>query len=234
MGGAALLAGAAHGQVSGSLTLDSDYRFRGVSVGEGRPAARAGVNYDAAGGWYAGGSFTRAQYASGSRYSQVTAYGGRVVALTPALNLDAGATYWWFSGGGGYNFAEAYAAVMSREWSMRVNYSPNYFRDGFRTLYFDATAHRLITDTWRVFVHAGALVRVSPRPAAVDYYSDYSYNTGPEPTRTRWDVRAGIGWNVTDDIDLQLAWARASRNGPIPATREGVRGGWVGSATWSF
>jgi uncharacterized protein (TIGR02001 family) len=231
VGSAALFAGAAHAQVSASLTVDSDYRFRGVSLGNGRPSARAEANYDASNGWYTGGSFARAEFSDGGRYSQVTAYGGRVVPLTPTLNLDAGASLWWFSGGG-YNFVEAYAAVLSREWTLRVNYSPNYFDESLKTLYFDATAHRLITDTWRVFVHAGALVRVS-QPAPVDY-SDYRNGSGAEPGRMRWDVRAGIGWNATGNLDLQLAWTKAGRTGPIPTTREGGRAAWVGSATWSF
>src|SRR5690349_12947644 len=46
---------AALAQVSGSVALLSDYRFRGVSLSNGKPVAQAGVAYDAPQRWYAGG-----------------------------------------------------------------------------------------------------------------------------------------------------------------------------------
>jgi hypothetical protein len=226
-----LVARGALAQASASLTLDSDYRFRGVSLCGSWPSVRADVNYDAARGWYAGGSIARAQFPGGDRYFQLTAYGGRVIALTSALNLDTGASLWRFSGGG-YDFAEAYVGLIAREWSVRLNYSPNYFHEGVRTLYFDANAHQLITGDWRVFAHLGELVRVSP-PGPLDPY-DYASGSRAAPRRTRWDVRAGLGWAASDTLDLQLAWTRASRSGPVPSTSQGGRTAWIASAAWSF
>lgn len=49
--------------VSGEVTLASDYRFRGVSFSRGQPAAQAGVELDGTSGWFAGlwGSVSRDQ-----------------------------------------------------------------------------------------------------------------------------------------------------------------------------
>jgi uncharacterized protein (TIGR02001 family) len=231
--GCALLLGArvALAQVGGTVTVESDYRFRGVSLGGNRPSARAGINYDAPDGWYAGGSAARAQYAPGYRYWQMALYGGRVVALSSALNLDMGASTWRFSSGN-YSFAEAYAGLLAREWSVRLNYSPNYFHEGLKTLYLDANVHRLLTDDWRVFAHAGELVRVS-HAAPSDPY-EYWYGPAQPRPRTAWDVRAGLGWTATEALDLQLAWTRVRSDGPAPIIRRGGRRGWIASASWSF
>ena len=56
----ALIAANVSAQVSGSLTLVSDYRFRGVSLSHNNPAAQLGAVYDDARGWYAGAFAVRA------------------------------------------------------------------------------------------------------------------------------------------------------------------------------
>lgn len=226
-----LCAPGAFAQASASITVESDYRFRGVSIGDSRPSVRAEVDWDGEHGWYAGGTIARAKFPGGDRYTQLALYGGRVVALTPALNLDTGASFWRFTGGG-YDFAEAYAGLVARDWNVRLNYSPNYFHEGVRTLYIEAAARRMITDEWRLFAHAGELVRVSA-PGPVDP-EDYANGSGSVPGRTRWDVRTGIGWTPLENLDLQIAWVRASRGGPIPTTSRGGRPEWIASAAWSF
>jgi uncharacterized protein (TIGR02001 family) len=229
----ALLVGArnAFAQASASITVESDYRFRGVSLADSRPSVRAEVGYDADHGWYAGGAIARAQFPGGDRYTQLALYGGRVLPLTPSLDLDTGASFWKFSGGG-YDFAEAYAGLVGREWSLRLNYSPDYFHEGVKTVYLEAAARHMITDEWRLFAHVGELVRVSP-PGPVDP-DDYANGSGAVPRRTRWDLRTGLGWTPTANLDLQLAWVRASRSGPIPITSRGGRAEWIASATFSF
>jgi uncharacterized protein (TIGR02001 family) len=229
----ALLLGArgAFAQASASITLESDYRFRGVSLGNDRPSARLELDYDASHGWYAGGAIARAEFPGGDRYTQLAIYGGRVFPLTAALSLDTGASLWRFTGGG-YDFAEVYAGLVAREWNVRVNYSPDYFHEGVKTVYVEAAARHLITDEWRVFAHGGELVRISA-PGPVDP-SDYDNGSGAVQRRTRWDVRTGLGWTATPSLDLQLAWTHASRGGPVPTTRRGGRAAWIVSAALSF
>src|SRR5439155_7805223 len=52
--GHVLVAIEALGQVSGSASLVSDYRFRGVSLSQEKPALQLNVLYDDQSGWYAG------------------------------------------------------------------------------------------------------------------------------------------------------------------------------------
>ncbi len=51
----ALLSGNVAAQLSGTVSLLSNYRFRGISLSADEPAAQLGLAYDDAQGWYAGG-----------------------------------------------------------------------------------------------------------------------------------------------------------------------------------
>src|SRR3954462_13454357 len=48
------VAGSAAAQLSGTVAGVTDYRYRGVTFSDRRPAAQAGLTYDDASGWYAG------------------------------------------------------------------------------------------------------------------------------------------------------------------------------------
>ena len=54
-----LCASEACAQVSGSVTLVSDYRYRGISLSDGRPTAQLSVAYDRPDGWYMGAFASR-------------------------------------------------------------------------------------------------------------------------------------------------------------------------------
>jgi hypothetical protein len=73
---AALLPLAALAQWGGSLTLDSDYRFRGVTLSDSKAAVRLDGNFDSGSGWYAGGAAIQAQLTDSDRYGQLFGYGG--------------------------------------------------------------------------------------------------------------------------------------------------------------
>ena len=222
----------ASAQASLTISADSDYRFRGVSLGGDHASVRAELAYDGADGWYAGASAARAEFATGDRYALLTAYAGRAVPLTPTVDVDAGASGWAFSGGS-FDFAEAYVGLVAPSWSLRLNASPDYFGRHTATLYLDGSAQRLLSDNVRVFLHAGGLVASSAHTRAAGYAAPaYAQPAGAK--RVRWDLRAGIGWNVRANVDLQLAWVTTSAGGPFPAPRPGRRSGWTASASYSF
>ncbi|TWI13511.1 uncharacterized protein (TIGR02001 family) [Lysobacter ruishenii] len=75
----------AHAGVIGSVTLASDYIFRGVSQTNGDPAVQAGVEYAADSGVYAG--------AWGSNVSWLSDYGATGLAVSNSLELDVCAGY---------------------------------------------------------------------------------------------------------------------------------------------
>ena len=53
-------------QISGTVSLVSNYRFRGISLSADEPAAQLGIAYDDATGWYAGGFASTVEFPQSS------------------------------------------------------------------------------------------------------------------------------------------------------------------------
>ena len=184
-------AGATRAQLGGSVSLQSDYRFRGLSLSDEKPSARLTLSLDDASGWYAGASVAGVR-AEGERRAQLLLYGGRAARLGNGLTWDAGATSVHVAGSADTDYAELYAGLVGDRWTARVHFSPEYYGRSERTLYAEANAAQPLTSRWRLFGHAGALVRLD--------------GAGPAGGRqVRADVRAGVAAGV-DAWDVQLAW----------------------------
>ena len=220
---ALLLPGAARAQLSGSVTVDSDYRFRGVSLSGSKPSIRLDANYDGPSGWYAGAAATQAQVSGSDRYAQLLGYAGYVRSIAPGRALEFGASYSHFIDKRPYDFGEAYAGLLSDNWTLRLHYSPDYFGRHVQTLYLDASGHWRLGERARVFGHAGLLT-----PLAGGYPGDSDGN------RSRADILVGVGWGL-GDADLRVAWTLATAGGPFPAVGpQQHRGAWLFSASYSF
>ncbi len=91
---ACLLAGAARAEVSGSASVVSDYRYRGVSLSNGEPAAQVDLNYDDRSGAYAGAFVSNVRLGTPpAALVQWVPYGGASLRLANGVALDAGASY---------------------------------------------------------------------------------------------------------------------------------------------
>ena len=216
-----MLGGAARAQLGATVSVESDYRFRGVSLSESKPAWRLTVNHDFVSGAYAGASATSVEIARGDRYSQVVGYAGYVTRPVDGRSLEFGASYSHFTGNSSYDYLEAYAGVLAERWSLRVHYAPDYFGRGVQTAYVDANAHWPLDEHVRLFGHTGALVPLA------------GHSFGPDERRTRLDLRLGLGVTA-GPLDVQLAWVEASRGGPYPAVYGSRRSTWQLSALLSF
>ena len=210
---------AAQAQLGASLAVDSDYRFRGVSLSESGPSLRASFNYDAPNGCYGGASATRVELARGDRYAQLLGYAGCVVTAGLGKHLEAGATFSHFTGDSSYDFGEGYVGVLAERWSARIHFAPDYFGRRVSTAYGEFDIHTLLDENFRLFGHAGAILRTG--------------GSGGGASRTRADVRLGAGWSG-HGLDVQIAWLAASRGGPYPAVYDKRRGAWVAGASYSF
>ncbi len=189
----------ASAQVSGSLSLVSDYRFRGESLSDEQPAAQMNVVYDHPAGWYAGAFGSTIQLAKqSSRNLQVLAYAGYARRTTSGRSWELGADYSAFSGAGDYNYEEVYAGVVSGNVSGRIYYAPDYFGRGPGTLYAELNGSRRFQNLLRLLGHFGVLRRNS-----VSMVTDGS-------GRYRFDVLTGVGIDL-GQASIQLAWV-ATRN----------------------
>jgi len=211
--------GAAQAQLGATLGVESDYRFRGVSLSDSKPAWRLTLNHDFVSGAYAGASATRVELARDDRYSQLVGYAGYVTRLRDVGSIEVGASFSHFTGDASYDYLEAYVGLLMERWALRVHFAPDYFGRGVRSAYLDANVHWPLNETFRLFGHAGALA-VLASPWADD-------------KRTRFDMRLGLGASA-GAFDVQLAWVEASRGGPYPAVYAGRRSTWQLSALLSF
>ena len=210
---------AARAQLGGTLAIESDYRFRGVSLDGSGPSLRGSFNYDASNGCYGGASATRVEPEQGDRYFQVLSYAGCAAPIGVDRQVEAGATYSHFTGESRYDFAELYVGLLAGRWGARLHFAPDYFGRNVSTLYAEFDAHTVLDENFRLFGHLGVITRIS--------------GNGGGESRARGDLRIGAGW-VWHGLDLQLSWVGATDGGPYPAVYGGRRSAWVAGASYSF
>lgn len=209
----------ANAQWSGSVGIDSDHRFRGVSLSNAKPVGRAALNLDVAGGGYAGVSATRIESVYGERHVEVVPYAGWVVGAGRGLQVDLGATWAHVAGDAGYDYGQGYVGLLGDRWQLRLFYAPDYAGQGLPAAYAEVDLHAPVGADATVFAHAGLLAATRvPSPGA---------------SRTRPDLSLG-GAVAFGDIELQLAWSGAARPGPDPPAYRGRRAGWLLGATFHF
>ena len=219
--GLLLASGATQAQFGGSVGIESDNRFRGVSLTDGRPDVRLSVGYDHASGVFAGASATHVEFARGRHALQLLGYAGYATRVTPGLGAEVGVTSSTFGGHTRYDYSEVFAGVSNERWSMRAYYAPRYFGFDQATIYIELGANTALGSRLRAFGHAGALTTLGGA-------------AGEEGRRTRGDLRVGLGFSAAAAVDLQLAWVTATRGGPYVVEYATRRSTLVLSAVASF
>jgi len=214
--GSALVSVAASAQISGSVSLVSNYRFRGVSLSENKPAAQLGVAYDDALGWYAGAFGSTVELAApAGRGVQVVPFAGYVWRTRAGTSWEIGADYSAFSGfARNYDYPEVYGGVAAGNLSARLYYSNRYFGHDSAAVYAEVNAAEPLLDRVRLLAHVG-VIRISN---AATYYAQ---------SERVFDARVGIAVDF-DPFSVQLSWAgissasagygvtqARSRNGPL-------------------
>jgi uncharacterized protein (TIGR02001 family) len=204
-----------HAQLGATVGVDSDYRFRGISLSDSHPALRASLDYDATNGWYAGATGAASLQ---QRYRVLLGYLGYAQRGVQGVGWELGVTGLHAVGAARYDSVEAYAGLLGEHWNLRVHYSPDDFGSGLQTAYTEFDVSAPIQPGLRWLAHAGVLRIVGGHPS-----------DGVQAWRGDW--RLGIGVAL-DPFDLQFAWVGAGRGGP---PIHGARGGrWVLSATFAF
>ena len=148
-------------QFAARVGIDSDYRLRGYSLTDDRPAISAQFSYDHPSGLYAS-VLGLAEVGAHNRFLGVIGSAGYAKRLNSTVSLDTGvlrsqvraAAY----GALGFDYTEFYAGTYVGPVSGRVSYSPDYRRPGQSTLYGEVEAGFEPATDWRVSGHAGMLV----------------------------------------------------------------------------
>ena len=108
-----LVAADAQADWSGTVSLNSDYTFNGVSQTQNNPALQGSIDYSADNGWYAGTWASNIDYAGDETKLEWDGYTGYYQELTDSLSLDTGIAYYTYHGAdysSDYNYPEVYAS----------------------------------------------------------------------------------------------------------------------------
>ncbi len=166
----------AHAGASGTISLASDYVFRGVSQTNQDPALQGGIEYAADSGFYVGGWGSNISWLSDASTTlapissslELDVYGGYRGQFSDALSYDVGALYYGYPGDypAGFNSAdtlEVYAGITMAA-SEKVSLGARYayaatdlfgYANSDGSGYLDLTANVAVADGWAIGAHAG-------------------------------------------------------------------------------
>ncbi|HTT13047.1 MAG TPA: TorF family putative porin [Burkholderiaceae bacterium] len=207
-------ASGAWAQLTGSVSLLSDYRFRGVSFSSDLPAAQGEVSYDFASGWYTGAFLSSVKFDAYPKvHRMLLTYAGYAHRISPDLSVDAGVGYADFSSGSDFDYVEVHTGLTARFLNVQLSYAPSYFGQQRAGTYFELNGGTGLTDSLRLFGHAG-LLYVRPEPYR-------------RTTSTQVDGRVGLRYDY-EFLSLQLSWVGVNRISlayPVDASQ--AHGAWV-------
>lgn len=182
--------------VSGSATLVTDYRFRGVSQTDREMAVQGGITVTHDSGFYVGtwASNLSGWGTFGGSNMELDLYGGYSKEVASGVTVDAGLTWYMYPGGADTtDFAEPYIKVSGdlgpASLLVGVAYAPK--QKALGRVYYDATAYQDgIPDnpgakSDNVYVWADAGVGVPTTPLTLKAHLGYSNgNSGLGPNGT--------------------------------------------------
>jgi len=191
-------ASSASAQFSGTLSVVSDYRYRGITLSDEKPALQGGLNYDGADGWYAGafGSTVRLAPPAGNGVQGI-AFGGLAKRLPSGITLEGGGDYSVFSGAANDNYGEVFLGAATDNLSARIYYSPRYFGQAANAVYGELNASQPLVGAFRLLAHVGFL--------RAQYRSGYN----AAPRKTVVDGRVGVGADF-GPFHAEAAWVAVS------------------------
>ena len=165
-------------QVAGSIGIDSDFRLRGNSLTDGRPALWAEATYDDPSGVYLSVSGL-SELTRTTRFLGVIGNAGYAKRISDHVTLDLGLLRSQLRSAipdsSGFSYTEVYAGAYVGPVSGHIYYSPDYRRGGQSTLYGELEAGFEPLPDWRVTGHVGLLEQLngSSYSRAGDTFGDW-------------------------------------------------------------
>lgn len=202
----------------------SDYRIRGVSVSERRPAASLSLADDLANGVYFGATVMGQQGPdSGVRNVGHMEYVGYAARRADGLAWEVGADNQDISVYAQpkklrLKYSEAYVGLSNGTVSTRVYYSPNYLHSGLSVAYGEVNGVLRPAENWRLNAHLGL-------------FEPLAGTRGTTVRRDRLDLRLDVARRF-GPAELAVGWTTTAP-APLPEPRRGGSG-LVASATIFF
>lgn len=150
--------------LSGNAAIVSDYRFRGYSQTDFRPAVQVGIDLTHSSGFYLGNwNSNVSNYVFTDGNLEMDFYGGWKGDLGHGLGLDVGVLQYYYPGssspkGGSYKNTDLYLGLSYANYSLKYSYTPTDFfsaPDSKGTWYLDGSATFDLGDGWGLMAHLG-------------------------------------------------------------------------------
>lgn len=197
------------GSFGGSLTLATDYMFRGISNSNNRPQVQGDLNWSHGSGVYAGVWASNTDFGGPGNSMEIDPYLGFANAIgDTGLSYDVGAWSYNYPGSqSDFDYTEYYAILTHAAGGLSVSpslwYTDNYFGDDFldevNGMAYDVTVAHDLPRQYSVSARVGEQTFGSGR-------SDLDYVYYDIAVAKDWrDFTVELGWYDTDDVDPQLA-----------------------------
>lgn len=193
------------GEFSGSVTLTSEYAFRGIVQSDEHPALQGSISYEHDSGFYAGVWGSSVDFNDGSEATVEMDPHAGFAGEIGGISWDVGAIYYMYPGADSsrdYNFFEV-ALALGYDFEIfslsgALNYSPNYFADSGQALYSAAYASVPLPYDFAINAHLGHQKIDDEVKFGADSYIDYA---------------VGLGYNVAG-FDLALDYVGTNLDEP--------------------
>ena len=158
----AAFAGSAVADLSGDVTMASDYRFRGISQTDEDMALQGSMRYDSDLGIYVGAWASMIDFSDDAGNMEIDYSLGFTDNLTDTITYDVGGVYYQYpnaDGGTDYDFYEVYGAlgtdIKGADLEFKISYSPDYTGSTGKAVYLEGNGGVEITDGFNLVAHYG-------------------------------------------------------------------------------
>lgn len=185
---------AAQAEVSSTITLTSDYDFRGITQSARDPALQASLDWTTDSGFYLGAWASNVDFGAKTDV-EVDIYGGFRGNITDDLTFDVGAVqYTYQPGDDDVDFTEAYAGVTYGAFSAKYWYAWDFGNTGKAASYLELNGAVPLPNDFSLALHGGYS---SGDYWDSDKYFDYSIGV----SKTVGNFAVTLKW--VDGSDLQ-------------------------------
>lgn len=191
--------------VSGSATLVTDYRFRGVSLSAGDPAVQAGITITHDSGFYVG--TWASSIAGGAAYGdmELDLFGGWSGDVTEGLTFDIGLLYYAYptnTPGFDAEYWEPYATLSTTLGPVEAKFGLNY-----------AWKQSSLGNEDNIYLHGELSAGIPNTPVSLSAHLGYTsgatapdYVSGFSTDKTAWDWSIGASMTVLEKLNIGVSY----------------------------
>lgn len=179
-------------EMSGNVSLGSDYVYRGISQTGENPTIQGGFDFESESGLYAGVWASNVGFDGSIEIDLYAGYGG---SISEGLDYDVGVLRYEYpddaqGGAAASSFNEVYASVSFSGLTLGIAYSPDFFAESDKATYLHLEYEVSLPNDFGLSFHYGRQSIDDNAAFGTPDYSDYSLAVS----------------KTVSDIDLSLTW----------------------------